>query len=113
MFDRRVGLFDDPPKERALQFVGAVQKFLEELGISLFGFPFYKYFNNSPSFLRFSRADEDLLNLGKLYIDEKIKSLEEELQQGGGEIDLENHGKLKDTRALLFFIRTFSTTKGG
>ena len=99
-----------------MKFVEAVQAFLKQLGISLFGFPFWKYFD-SPSYLQFAKADEDLLTLAKKYIDEKIQTLDVKLAQDG-EIDLDNEGKFFKNGSFLlacqvkFYVRkTFVNRK--
>lgn len=93
MFDERVGLYEDPPREEALKFIKAANSHMNELGKLIFGFPFFKYFD-SPTFKRFCKAQDTAIAIGKKYVDRKLSALGDKVKSDNE--DLENRGKLFD-----------------
>ena len=84
-------MFEDPPREEALRFIRAANRHLDELGKLIYGFPFYKYIY-SPTFKKFSKAQDTSLEIGKKYVDRKLAALAENAKLG--DVNFENEGKL-------------------
>ena len=76
IFDSRLGLLDDPPRDEPERFVKATQDFLHYTQELRSGPPFYKIME-TPAWKGFCKASDFLIEAGKKYVEEKEKQLSE------------------------------------
>ncbi len=79
VFDSRIGLYDDPPSEEAVKFIQAVEDMFKCLGNLLLGFVEKNLLSymDTPSFKKISKSLDIQNEIGMMYINKKIKELEE------------------------------------
>ncbi|KAL9959272.1 hypothetical protein ACROYT_G032582 [Oculina patagonica] len=79
VFDSRIGLYDDPPSEEAVKFIQAVDDIFQCLHNLLFGFVEKNLlpYIDTPSFKKLSKSLDIQSEIGMMYINKKIKELEE------------------------------------
>ena len=83
MFNTRVGLYEEPPREELLRFIQAVQDFFFylhrlETGVERLLFQYI----DTPSWKKFRSAQDTLIEVGQLYVDKTMKKLEESSLKG-------------------------------
>ena len=79
VFDTRIGLYNDPPNEEAVRFIQAVEDMFICLGVLLLGFVEKNLlpYMDTPSFKKLSKSLDIQTEIGMMFIDKKIKELEE------------------------------------
>ncbi|XP_078342285.1 1,25-dihydroxyvitamin D(3) 24-hydroxylase, mitochondrial-like [Oculina patagonica] len=79
VFDSRIGLYDDPPSEEAMKFIQAVDDMFKCLGKLMLGFVEKNLlpYMDTPSFKKLSKSMDIQNEIGMMYINKKIKELEE------------------------------------
>ena len=95
VFDARVGLYNDPPSEEALRFIGSIHDAFQSLHVFFFGIVEKKLFQymNTPNFVKLERALDTSFEIGRGYIDRKMKDLEEMAHKGSDDSQ-ESEGKI-------------------
>ena len=95
VFDARVGLYDDPPSERAMRFIEAVHEVFKCLHIFFFGIVEKSLcsYVDTPSVKRLSRALGTIEEITRWFVDMKVKELEE-MAKKGTDHSHESEGKI-------------------
>ena len=95
VFDTRVGLYNDPPSEEALRFIGSIHDTFQSLHAFVFGIVEKNLFQymNTPNFVKLERALDTSFEIGRGYIDRKMKDLEEMAHKGSDDSQ-ESEGKI-------------------
>ena len=96
VFDVRVGLYNDPPSEEAMRFIGAIHDVFQSLHAFVFGIlekHLYHYVN-TPNFVKLERAVDTSFEIGQGYIDKKMKDLKEMAHKGSDDSE-ELKGKIR------------------
>ena len=95
VFDTRVGLYNDPPSEEALRFIGSIHDTFQSLHAFVFGIVEKNLFQymNTPNFVKLERALDTSFEIGRGYIDKKMKDLEEMAHKGSDDSQ-ESEGKI-------------------
>ncbi|XP_031571785.1 uncharacterized protein LOC116305923 [Actinia tenebrosa] len=80
VFDARIGLYEDPPKEEPQRFIQSVHDLFHYTQQIMFGFENYlfKYFD-TPSWKKLCKAQDIAIEIGQKYVDKKIAELKEKL----------------------------------
>lgn len=94
-FDARVGLYNDPPSEEALRFIGSIHDIFQSLHAFVFGIVEKNLFQymKTPNFVKLERASDTSLEITRGYIDRKMKDLEEMAHKGSDDSQ-ESEGKI-------------------
>lgn len=94
LFEKRLGCLADKTNENAQNLIHAVHGFLTSIfPVSLFPAPLYKYFKTT-SYKRFIESFENMYKYAEIFIDEKIKDLEQQgkLSEENPKENLEDEG---------------------
>ena len=76
-FDTRLGLYEDPPPQVALEFTKAVNNFLElaqQLTFNIFSRIAYQYID-TPVFKKFLKNADLILEIGHSFVEKKMREL--------------------------------------
>ena len=111
-FDARVGLYNDPPSEEALRFIGSMHDIFQSLHAFVFGIVEKNLFQymKTPNFVKLERASDTAFEIARGYIDRKMKDLEEMAHKGPDDSQ-ESEGKiwmgkiLPDTCFIIFAMK--------
>lgn len=101
VFDVRVGLYNDPPSEEAMRFIGAIHDVFQSLHAFVFGIlekHLYHYVN-TPNFVKLERAVDTSFEIGQGYIDKKMKDLKEMAHKGSDDSE-----ELKAVSLLTYLL---------
>ena len=83
-FDTRLGLYEDPPPQVALEFTKAVNNFLElaqQLTFNIFSRIAYQYID-TPVFKKFLKNADLILEIGHSFVEKKMRELKEMDEKG-------------------------------
>ena len=83
-FDARLGLYEDPPTEKAIIFINAVQDFFELSQKLLFQFTHRVLlpYIDTPTFKRFLKVSDVILDIGQSFVDKKMLEMKEMAEKG-------------------------------
>lgn len=89
-FDTRLGLYSDPPSPEAQKFIVAVQDFFELSQKLLLSIPSNRLrpYMDTPTLKKFFKVADEILDIGKVFVDKKVKELKETTSKG-----IESSGK--------------------
>lgn len=93
VFDTRIGLYNDPPTEKAMTFIQSVDDAFKYMHNLMFGFVEKNLvpYINTPSFNKFSKAMDTGMEIGEMFVNKKIKELDEIANRGDSQ---ENEGEV-------------------
>ena len=97
-FDTRLGLYEDPPPQVALEFTEAVNNSLElsqQLTFNIFSRIAYQYID-TPVFKKFLKNADLILEIGHSFVEKKMRELKEMDEKGVDQDDAQG--------ALTYFI---------
>ncbi|XP_015780624.1 PREDICTED: cytochrome P450 10-like [Acropora digitifera] len=99
-FDTRLGLYSDPPSPEAQKFIVAVQDFFELSQKLLLSIPsnLLRPYMDTPTLKKFFKVADEILDIGKAFVDRKVKELKETTSKG-----IESSGKVVP---LLIYLLT-------
>lgn len=80
VFDARIGLYEDPPREEPQRFIQSVHDFFHYTQKIMFGFESFlsKHFD-TPSWKKLCEAQDIAIEIGQKYVDKKIVELKGKL----------------------------------
>ena len=89
-FDTRLGLYSDPPSPEAQKYIVAVQDFFELSQKLLLSIPsnLLRPYMDTPTLKKFFKVADEILDIGKVFVDKKVKELKETTSKG-----IESSGK--------------------
>jgi hypothetical protein len=92
VFDEKVGLYENPPREEPQRLIEAIHDFFHYTQQIEFGFEnfLFKYFD-TPSWKKLCDAQDVVIGIGQKYVDKKITELKEKLDHNPEEL-LEEKG---------------------
>ena len=96
VFDARIGLLDDTPSEEAMKFIQGVDDFFKFTQTLLFGF-FEKHllpYIDTPSFKKLSKSMDAINETGAMFVNKKVKELEEMASGEKNHNSQENEGEI-------------------
>ncbi|XP_015780625.1 PREDICTED: cytochrome P450 27C1-like [Acropora digitifera] len=90
-FDTRLGLYSDPPSPEGLKFIAAVHDFFDLSQKLLLSIPsnLMRPYMDTPALKKFFTAADEILDIGEVFVNRKIKELEEMSNKG-----IESPGKV-------------------
>ena len=101
VFDVRIGLYNDPPKEEPLGFIEAVHDIFHYTQKLELGFDkFLLKFVDTTSFKKVQEAIDIILDIGQKYVDDKMEQLSEQ-----GDTFHENQGNGVEPRLKRRYYR--------
>lgn len=79
ILDKRIGLYNDPPREEAVKLIQAVDDAFKYMQILIFGFVEKNLlpYMDTPSFKKLSKALETSDEIMMMFVNKKIKEFEE------------------------------------
>ena len=83
-FDTRLGLYEDPPKQEALNFIKEVQNIFtltHKLTFSLSSKIILKYMD-TPTFKKFLKSADTILHMGQGFVAKKMRELKDMAEKG-------------------------------
>ena len=83
-FDARLGLYEDSPPKEALQFIEEVQNFFTLSHKLFFSIPsrIARQYMDTPTFKKFLRCGDAILDIGRGFVDKKMRELKEMTEKG-------------------------------
>lgn len=83
-FDTRLGLYSDPPSPEGLKFIAVVHDFLDLSQKLLFSIPsnLLRPYMDTPALKKLFKAGDEILDIGEVFIDRKMKELKEMTSNG-------------------------------
>ena len=112
-FDTRLGLYEDPPPQVALEFTKAVNNFLElaqQLTFNIFSRIAYQYID-TPVFKKFLKNADLILEIGHSFVEKKMRELKEMDEKGLDQDDAQGAFTYYKARLKTFLISYFTTCK--
>lgn len=82
-FNTRLGLYQDPPPEKALKFIEAVDTFFIQTQ-KMLNLPsaMTRQYIDTPALKKFFKAADDIVDIGEYFISNKMKELKEMTEKG-------------------------------
>ncbi|XP_015780617.1 PREDICTED: cytochrome P450 27C1-like [Acropora digitifera] len=82
-FNTRLGLYQDPPPEKALKFIEAVDTFFIQTQ-KMLNLPsaMMRQYIDTPALKKFFKAADDIVDIGEYFISNKMKELKEMTEKG-------------------------------
>ena len=83
-FDTRLGLYSDPPSPEGLKFIAAVHDFFDLSQKLLLSIPsnLMRPYMDTPALKKFFTAADEILDIGEVFVNRKMKELEEMSNKG-------------------------------
>ena len=90
-FNTRLGLYQDPPPDKALKFIEAVDTFFIQTQ-KMLNLPsaMMRQYIDTPALKKFFKAADDIVDIGEYFISNKMKELKEMTEKG---IEVSDEGK--------------------
>lgn len=108
VLDARLGLYNDPPSAEGVRLIQGVNEAFECIQILLFGFVEKNLlpYLDTPSFKKFCKAMDSTDEVLRMFIDKKMKEIEEMAKQDDLQENQSELGFLDHTLALLLTVIT-------
>lgn len=108
VLDARLGLYNDPPSAEGVRLIQGVSEAFECIQILLFGFVEKNLlpYLDTPSFKKFCKAMDSTDEVLRMFIDKKMKEIEEMAKQDDLQENQSELGFLDHTLALLLTVIT-------
>ncbi|XP_067047709.1 cytochrome P450 27C1-like isoform X1 [Acropora muricata] len=83
-FNTRLGLYQDPPPEKALKFIEAVDMFFVQTQKMMTSLPsaMMRRYIETPALKKFFKAADDIVDIGEYFVSNKMKELKEMSEKG-------------------------------